>query len=108
TGQKTPLKTPVGAAQGESRWRTPAIGIALAAMTFAVFGQTLSHPFIALDDGDYVYSNPMVTRGLTAKGIGWAFTTFDAENWHPLTWLSHMFDCQLFGLNPVGHHLTNV
>ena len=52
--------------------------------------------------------NPHVTRGLTGAGIGWAFTTHYAANWHPLTWLSHMFDCQLYGLSPWGHHLTNV
>ncbi len=77
-------------------------------ITFAIFGQTLHHEFVDFDDNQYVYENPMVTGGLTLKGIVWAFTHFGAANWHPLTWLSHMLDCQLYGLNPGGHHLTNV
>ena len=55
-----------------------------------------------------MYENPVVARGLTFKGIVWAFTSIHAANWHPLTWLSHMLDCQLYGLHPGGHHLTNV
>ena len=80
----------------------------LAAITFAVFGQTLRHEFVNFDDNEYVYDNPVVARGLTLKGIVWAFTRVHASNWHPLTWLSHMLDCQLYGLHPGGHHLTNV
>ena len=90
------------------RWQAPAVCLVLAAMTFAVFGQTLHHKFIDLDDELYVYKNPMVVRGLTLKGIVWAFTRVHADNWHPLTWVSHMLDCQLYGLHPGGHHLTNV
>jgi protein O-mannosyl-transferase len=89
------------------RWLVPAICLALAAMTFGVFAQTLRHNFVAFDDNEYVYENPMVLRGLTIKGIIWAFS-FRAFNWHPLTWISHMLDCQLYGLRPGGHHLTNV
>ena len=85
----------------------PAICLVLAAITFAVFGQTPRHEFIDYDDNEYVYDNPVVARGLTLKGIVWAFS-FHAANWHPLTWLSHMLDCQLYGLHPGGHHLTNV
>ena len=55
-----------------------------------------------------MYDNPVVARGLTLKGIVWAFTGVHAANWHPLTWLSHELDCQLYGLHPGGHHLTNV
>ena len=73
-----------------------------------VFGQTLHHEFVNLDDEDYVYENPTVSRGLTSYGITWAFTHTYASNWHPLTWISHMLDCQLYGLNPGGHHLTSV
>ncbi|HZQ48277.1 MAG TPA: hypothetical protein VFC07_14770, partial [Verrucomicrobiae bacterium] len=90
------------------RWRVPGICLALAAITFAVFGQTLHHEFVDFDDNQYVYENPVVRGGLTLKGIVWVFTHFDAANWHPLTWLSHMLDCQLYGLHPGGHHLTNV
>ena len=75
---------------------------------FLVFGQTLRHDFVNYDDRLYVYENPQVARGLTAQGIAWAFTSKHASNWHPLTWLSHMLDCQLFGLAPWGPHLVNV
>jgi tetratricopeptide (TPR) repeat protein len=84
------------------------ICVALAALTFVVFGQTLKHDFIELDDGDYVYGNPFVVAGLTLKGILWAFIHFHSYNWHPLTWISHMVDCQIFGLHAGGHHFTNV
>ena len=107
-GQQSPPKAPVGADHRDQRWRVPAVCLVLAAITFAVFGQTLPHEFIDFDDTDYVYENPMVARGLTLKGIVWAFTHVHAANWHPLTWLSHELDCQLYGLNPAGHHLTNV
>jgi tetratricopeptide (TPR) repeat protein len=106
--QQSPPKVPASAGRRDERWRVPAVCLVLAAITFAVFGQTLRHEFINFDDGDYVYGNAMVIRGLTLKGIVWAFTTAHAANWHPLTWLSHMLDCQLYGLHPAGHHLTGV
>jgi protein O-mannosyl-transferase len=90
------------------RWIVPGLCLFLAAMVWLVFGQTIHHQFINLDDGAYVYKNPQVSRGLTSEGIIWAFTQSHAANWHPLTWLSHMLDCQFYGLNPGGHHLTNV
>ncbi|MGP8201202.1 MAG: tetratricopeptide repeat protein [Limisphaerales bacterium] len=96
------------ASRRDRSWRVPAICLVLAAITFAVFGQTLTHEFINYDDFDYVYENPIVARGLTFKGIVWAFTRVHSNNWHPLTWLSHMLDCQVYGLHPGGHHLTNV
>jgi hypothetical protein len=61
-----------------------------------------------MDDGDYVFENKTVAAGLTWHGLAWAFTTGHAGNWHPLTWLSHMLDCQLFGLRPGWHHFSNV
>jgi tetratricopeptide (TPR) repeat protein len=73
-----------------------------------VFGQTASHDFVNLDDAAYVYENWHVNRGLTGEGIAWAITARRASNWHPLTWLSHMLDCQFYALKPGGHHLTNV
>jgi tetratricopeptide (TPR) repeat protein len=82
--------------------------IFLAAIIWVVFGQTLHHEFISLDDQVYVYDNPVVTRGLNPKGVGWAFTHIVGCNWHPLTMISHMLDCQLYGLNAGGHHLTNI
>jgi tetratricopeptide (TPR) repeat protein len=83
------------------------IAAALAIATLAVYGQVINHQFINYDDDIYIHDNPMVMQGLTLKGIGWAFTTFHAGNWHPLTWLSHMFDCQLFGLSAGGHLMMN-
>jgi protein O-mannosyl-transferase len=90
------------------RWRAGGVCLVLAAITLAVFGKTAQYGFINFDDDDYVVNNPMVTQGLTFKGIVWAFTHFHAANWHPLTWISHMLDCQLYGLEPGGHHFTNV
>jgi hypothetical protein len=113
--KKTGLEKASGALKSGSqpagwsdRWTVPAVCIFLAAITFAVFGQTLRHEFVNYDDDDYVSENPEVARGLTLKGIVWAFTHVHAFNWHPLTWFSHMLDCQFYGLNPGGHHLTNI
>ena len=80
----------------------------LAAIVFLVFGQTLRHEFINYDDQEYVYENPRITSGLSLDGIQWAFTHVHAGNWHPLTTISHKLDCQLYGVQPWGHHLTNV
>lgn len=84
------------------------IGAGLIVATLAVYGQVIGHQFINLDDDVYVYEDPMVTAGLTGRGVIWAFTTFHAANWHPLTWLSHMLDVQMFGLNPGAHLAVNV
>jgi protein O-mannosyl-transferase len=84
------------------------ICLALAAITLAVFWPVGSHDFINLDDPDYVTGNPVVQAGLTASGAHWAFEASHANNWHPLTWLSHMLDCQLFGLKPGAHHLSSL
>ena len=64
--------------------------------------------FLNYDDDAYITSNPHVRAGLTWATVKWAFTTYDTANWHPVTWLSHALDCQLFGLNPVGHHYVNL
>ena len=85
-----------------------AVSAGLIAITWAVFGQTLTDDFVNYDDSKYVYQNAEVSRGVTAAGVTWAFTHFDKDNFHPLTSLSHMIDCQLFGLQPGGHHFTNV
>ncbi|MGH8092581.1 MAG: tetratricopeptide repeat protein [Chthoniobacterales bacterium] len=84
------------------------ICVFLVAIVWAVFGQTLEYTFLNYDDDDYVYANPNITRGLTSGGLRWAFTHVHANNWHPLTTLSHMLDCQLYGLQPWGPHLSNV
>ncbi|MCG6917595.1 MAG: tetratricopeptide repeat protein [Deltaproteobacteria bacterium] len=67
-----------------------------------------NHNFIRLDDDEYVTENSHVNTGLSWDNITWAFTSTHAANWHPVTWLSHMLDCELFGLNPKGHHLTSI
>ncbi len=82
--------------------------VALAIVTLAVYWQTGSHEFINFDDNDYVTENLRVANGVTVENLIWAFTTFDAGNWHPITWLSHISDVQLFGMNPRCHHLTSV
>ncbi len=84
------------------------ICLLLGAIVLIVFGQTLRHEFVNYDDQEYVYENPRITNGLTLEGIQWAFTHVHAGNWHPLTTISHMLDCQLYGLQPWGHHMTNV
>ncbi|MEY2438768.1 MAG: protein O-mannosyl-transferase, partial [Verrucomicrobiota bacterium] len=82
--------------------------LCLATVTWIVFGQTINHQFVHYDDQNYVYENPEIAAGITLHGISAAFTHAHARNWHPLTTISHMLDCQLFGLNPAGHHFTNI
>ena len=79
----------------------------LALLVAIVFGQTVRHDFIDLDDARYVFNNPQVRRGLSAQGVVWAFTERYESNWHPLTWISHMLDWQLYGSWAGGHHLTS-
>jgi Flp pilus assembly protein TadD len=84
------------------------IAIGLAIVSFCIYAQVLGHQFIALDDDLYIRDNPMVNRGVTLPGLAWAFTTFYQANWHPLTWIAHMLDSQLFGMHAGGHLLVNV
>jgi len=84
------------------------ICLLLTVAALAAYWQLLDNNFIHLDDYEYVIENPHVNKGITKQGVRWAFSSFYANNWHPLTWLSHMLDCQLFGLNPGMHHLTNL
>ena len=92
----------------KNNFRLLAIGLVLALGTLALYWPVVHHDFISLDDNQYVTSNPIVRAGLTWAGVKWAFTNIIASNWFPLTWLSHMVDCQFYGVNPGGHHLTNV
>jgi tetratricopeptide (TPR) repeat protein len=81
----------------------------LALAVALVFAQTAGHDFVNFDDAEYVQDNPHVAGGVTIEGIAWSFTHFYMANWHPLTWLSHMVDCQLYGVKRAdGHHLTAV
>jgi protein O-mannosyl-transferase len=95
-------------AQRPDNYLAAAVCALLLLGVLVVFGQTLRHGFLACDDDDYVYKNLIVRSGLTGQGFVWAFTSSHAANWHPLTWLSHMTDCQVFGSWAGGHHLTNV
>src|SRR5437899_7825995 len=88
--------------------RTALICAGLSAVTVAVFSRVAQCDFINFDDPDYVSENDWVTSGLNWKAVVWAFQTGHGGNWHPLTWLSHMLDAQFFGLNPAGHHVTNL
>jgi len=86
----------------------PVACLCLAVATLAVYSRAVRNPFIHVDDQNYVTENRHVQAGLTWNTFTWTLTAMTAQNWHPLTWLSHALDCQLYGLNPVGHHLTNV
>ena len=85
-----------------------AICAGLIAITWAVFGQTLGHEFVNFDDPPYVSENPQIQAGINWQNVIWAFTHVHSHNWHPLTTVSHMLDCQLFGLRPGAHHFVNV
>src|SRR5205823_9427500 len=97
-----------GARQKNSTARVFYLSFLLVAITWVVFGQTLRHEFVNYDDQEYVYQNKRVTSGLSLENFCWAFTHVHSENWHPLTTISHMLDCQFYGLKPAGHHLSNV
>lgn len=84
------------------------ITLALIAITIGVFLPVLRNEFINFDDGEYVTENVLVRAGLTWEGIKWAFATRHAANWHPMTWISHMLDVEVYGMKPWGHHLTNL
>ena len=80
----------------------------LIAAVAAFYSPVVRNQFIRYDDGQYIFDNPHVNQGLKWQTVTWAFTSYEQANWHPLTWLSHALDCQLFGLNPAGHHAVNV
>ena len=90
------------------RWTVPGVCLFLAAITFAVFGRTVHDDFVNYDDNRYVYESAQVARGLTLNGIAQVFIHGSYDNWDPLTAISHMLDCQFYGLNAGGHHLTNI
>ena len=92
----------------ETNRRTWLACLLLACVTFAVYWPARHYGFVDYDDDDYVSNNVVVRAGLTWAGFVWAFSDQHACNWHPLTWFSHMADCQMFGLNPGAMHLENV
>lgn len=95
-------------ARASRRSHLIAVSIALVGLTFAVYAQVRGHAFLQFDDATYVVQNAGVRAGLTPASLYWALSTPYAGNWHPLTWVSHMADVQLHGLNAGGHHLSNL
>src|SRR5579862_6604744 len=102
SGDHKPVRS--GAQRGSGIW----IGCLLALVTVLAYWPVRTCEFVTIDDDLYVTRNPPVTHGVTLEGLRWAFTTGHTGNWHPLTWISHMIDCQVYGLNPAGHHVTNL
>jgi hypothetical protein len=94
--------------QAHGRWQNWLVCLLLAAAVLAAYWPALNCDFVLLDDSDYDTSNPHLQNGLDWPVVAWAFRTGYAANWHPVTWLSHALDVQLFGLNPRGHHATGI
>jgi len=91
-----------------SRYRTAFVCLLVFFATLSIYWPVRHYNFVEFDDPDYVFDNTVVRAGLTQWGLVWAFVDAHSSNWHPLTWLSHMLDCQLFGVNTGAHHLVNV
>jgi protein O-mannosyl-transferase len=92
----------------KKRWRPGLACAALAVATVAIFWGARQCQFVNYDDPTYITSNQELQHGLTAQSVRWAFQSGAASNWHPLTWLSHLTDVQLYGMDPAGHHFTSV
>ncbi len=117
--QSVPLTTQAAAEQDTSLSRSSGLfgsvakkvtvlSLVLFAITLFVYQPVKSLYFTNYDDPAYVTMNPHVLSGLTWHNAVWAFTSLEVSYWHPLTWLSHMLDCTLFGVNPAGHHFMNL
>src|SRR5689334_17262626 len=96
------------AAMLNERRRKVLVCLLLAGVTLALYWPLTTHDFVSYDDGIYITENPHVITGFSGPNVAWAFRTGYAGNWHPLTWISHMLDVQLFGARPGWHHLINV
>ncbi|MGA8037415.1 MAG: tetratricopeptide repeat protein [Candidatus Acidiferrales bacterium] len=105
-GASAPSET--GSLLGSRRIQSSLVALVLAIATFFLYLPCTHHDFVNYDDPDYVTANVHVHQGLTWSNVSWAFTTTDAANWHPLTWISHMADVQFFGADPSGHHLDSI
>jgi len=101
-------RAPAALRSTTSKWTIIAVSAALGIATLIAFWGIWQNDFINFDDNEYITENPHVQKGLTSDTVKWALTTGAPHNWHPLTWLSHMLDCQLFALNPAGHHIINL
>src|SRR5277367_3739054 len=88
--------------------RTLLLGLLLVVVTLALYNPVSRNGFVNFDDDRYVTENQQVRAGIHRNTISWAFTSLEQANWHPLTWLSHALDCQIFHLNPAGHHYTSL
>jgi len=106
--EENPLRSPFCKGVRSGLRYDALVAIALAVLTAAVYAQVATFDYVNYDDPFYVRENLIVQRGLTGYGLKWAFSTTTLGNWHPLTWLSYMIDCQLFGTGPGAHHLVNV
>ncbi len=91
-----------------TRARKLFLAFALVLITLGVFQEVRFNDFVGFDDDVYLKLNDHVRAGLTLEGVRWAWTSMYASNWHPLTWISHMLDVEVFGMEPAGHHLTNL
>ncbi len=107
-GRPTPKPAPRQGPSLTSKNLKTVLCVLLAAVTIAIYSPIVGNSFVVLDDQEYVTANPHVHGGLTWSTVKWAFTSTAAANWHPLTWLSHALDYQLFALNPAGHHLDSL
>jgi Tfp pilus assembly protein PilF len=105
------IDSPLESSINESRRRTQiaiSLCVVLAVATFAVYFRATQNPFVNYDDQGYVVENTEIQHGLNAEALRWALTSTDATNWHPLTWISHTLDFELYGMNAAGHHLTSI
>lgn len=102
------LANPMLAVAQRSGVRTAGVCAALVVLVFIVFGQVLGHEFVNFDDDYYVTNNPYINRGFSAENVAWVFQNAHVGNWHPMTGLSHILDCELYDLGPAGHHLTSL
>jgi protein O-mannosyl-transferase len=107
-GKKRRAGPTPASARNAGSFRPAWVSLALALLTLAVFQPVREHAFINFDDPIYITANSRVQGGITTANVAWAFTTLQAGFWQPLTWLSHMLDCAVFGLQPSGHHLTSL
>lgn len=111
TGAKRDWVTPVsefGGAFASKEKQKAILSLMLVVVTLAFYNPVAHNGFVFFDDSPYILKNAPIQNGLTWDAVKWAFSTYHAGNWHPLTWLSHALDCQLFGLNPVGHHYVSL
>ncbi len=101
-----------GASSADSSWapdrQTLLLGLVLAVAVFVCYSRVIHNQFLIYDDNEYITENAHIKGGMSWGTVKWAFTTFDASNYHPLTWISHAVDCTFFGLSPAGPHLINV